>query len=125
MKTIRWLLALSLLLCLCACSAPSESETSAPAPTGYVGVQELAQAILDSQAGGENLSELTGEVRTAYLTDVCGIPEGAWTEAAVYTADGVDARELILLRLSQEGDGETVMEALEEHRQSRLGDFYG
>lgn len=125
MKTIRWLLALSLLLSLCACSAPKESETSAPAPTGYVGVQELARAVLDSQAGGEDLSELTGEVRTAYLTDVCGIPEGTWTEAAVYTADGVDARELILLRLSQEGDGETVVQALEEHRQSRLGDFYG
>ncbi|MBM6888634.1 DUF4358 domain-containing protein, partial [Pseudoflavonifractor phocaeensis] len=41
------------------------------------------------------------------------------------TASGVDAREVIVLRLSQEEDGEAVTAALEAHRQARLADFFG
>ena len=117
-------LLLALLLCLTACAAPAEHGETA-APEDYLGTDQAAQAVLDSQPDGGGLAALTGEERTDYLTEICGIEDGAWTEAAVYTASGVDAREVVVLRLSREDYGDTVAQALEEHRQARLGDFFG
>lgn len=116
-------LTLSLLLLLTACGAPDSGNAAAPA--GYVSTDQAARAVLDSQPDMEGLTPLTGEERTDYLTAVCGVEEGRWTEAAVYTASGVDAREIIVLRLSQTEDAENVTAALEAHRQARLGDFTG
>ena len=116
-------LTLALLFLLTACGAPDSGNTAAPA--GYVTTDQAAQAVLDSQSDPAGLTPLTGSDRTDYLTGVCGVEEGRWTEAAVYTASGVDAREIIVLRLSQTEDGEAVTAALEAHRQARLGDFTG
>lgn len=124
MKRGRLLFSLLTLLFLCAC-AVSESGIAEPAPSSYVDVKQVSQAVLDSQSDSEGLLALTPEEKTDYLTAVCGVEEGVWTESAVYMASGVDARELIILRLSQLEYGETVAQALEEHRQNRLGDFYG
>lgn len=120
----RRLLPLALLLLLCACAGPEDGE-SAPAPADSMTAEQAARAALDSQENAAGLSPLTGEERTAYLTDGCGVEESLWTEAAVYLASGVDAREILVLRLSQTEDGDEVTEALEAHRQERLGDFYG
>lgn len=117
-------LPLALLLCLTACAAPAEQGATA-APEDYVGTDQAAQAVLDSQPDRGGLAALTGEARTDYLIESCGIEEGMWTEAAVYTASGVDAREIIVLRLSQAENGEAVTTALEAHRQARLADFFG
>lgn len=116
-------LTLALLLLLTGCGAPDSGNTAAPA--GYVTTDQAAQAVLDSQPDMEGLTPLTGEERTDYLAAVCGVEEGMWTEAAVYTASGVNAREIIVLRLSQEENGEAVTAALEAHRQDRRGDFLG
>lgn len=116
-------LSLALLLPLTACGAPESGNAAAPA--GYVTTDQAAQAVLDSQSDPAGLTPLTGSDRTDYLTGVCGVEEGMWTEAAVYTASGVDAREIIVLRLSQAEDGQAVTAALEAHRQARLGDFLG
>lgn len=116
-------LSLALLMLLTACGAPDSGNTAAPA--GYVSADQAAQAVLDSQSDPAGLTPLTGSDRTDYLTAVCGVEEGMWTEAAVYTASGVDAREIIVLRLSQSEDGGTVTAALEAHRQARLADFFG
>ena len=116
-------LSLALLLLLTACGAPESGNAAAPA--GYVTTDQAAQAVLDSQSDPAGLTPLTGSDRTDYLTGVCGVEEGMWTEAAVYTASGVDAREIIVLRLSQAEDGQAVTAALEAHRQARLGDFLG
>lgn len=117
------LLAACLTAALCACGAPAEGPSSAPA--GYVSADQAAQAVLDSQDNAEGLSALTGDGLTDYLTAVCGIEAEWWTDAAVYTASGVDAREILVLRLSGGGEEQTVTEALEAYRQARLGDFYG
>ena len=117
-------LPLALLLCLTACAAPAEQGATA-APEDYVGTDQATQAVLDSQSDLAGLTPLTGDDRTDYLTAVCGVEEGMWTEAAVYTASGVDAREIIVLRLSQAENGEAVTTALEAHRQARLADFFG
>lgn len=122
-RLLSLLLTACLLAALCACGAPAEGPSSPPAV--YVSADQAAQAVLDSQDNAEGLSALTGDGLTDYLTAVCGLEEGLWTEAAAYTASGVDAREIVVLRLSQEDDGETVTQALEAYRQARLGDFYG
>ena len=116
---------LALLLALCACAGEDAAETAAPAPADYVGADQAAQAVLDSQEDAAGLTAMEGEARTDYLTDICGVEEGLWTEAAVYAASGVDAREVIVLRLAQADYAGTVAEALEAHRQARLGDFFG
>lgn len=116
-------LVLALLVLLAACGAPDSGNTAAPAE--YVSADQAARAVLDSQPDMAGLTPLTGDDRTGYLTDVCGVEDGRWTEAAAYTASGVDAREIIVLRLSQAEDGEAVAAALEAHRQARLGDFLG
>lgn len=115
--------ALLLLLALCACGGPEAEEV--PAPADYVPCGEIARAVLDSQPDPDGLEPLEGEARRAYLTDVCGVEEGLWTEGAVYLASGVDSRELIVLRLAEEGATQTVTEALEAHRAGRTGDFFG
>ena len=119
----RLIPALLLLLALCACAGPESAVESAPAD--YVHVEEIARAVLDSQPDPAGLEPLEGEERDAYLSDICGIDEGQWTEMAVYLASGVDAREVIVLRLAQDDYAQAVTEALEAHRQSRTGDFFG
>ena len=120
----RLLPLLALLLTLCACAGEDAAETAAPAPADYVGADQAAPAVLDSQEDAAGLTAMEGEARTDYLTDIC-VEEGLWTEAAVYAASGVDAREVIVLRLAQADYAGTVAEALEAHRQARLGDFFG
>ena len=119
----RRILALLLLLALCACGGPEAEEV--PAPADYVPCGEIARAVLDSQPDPDGLEPLEGEARRAYLTDVCGVGEGLWTEGAVYLASGVDSREIIVLRLAEEGAAQTVTETLEAHRAGRTGDFFG
>lgn len=120
------LTAAAILVLLCGCMAPAEpEETGVPAPEGYVTAQQAAQAVVDSQGDLEGLPQLEQEDRDFYLTELYGLEEGTWTEAAIFAASGVDAREVAVIRLSNEEEWETVCESLEEYRRSRLADFVG
>ena len=114
--------ALALLVVLCACG---ETESRVATPADDVTAEQVAQAVLDSQVGGEGLTALPAEEAGDYLLTACGLEEALWTQAAVYLASGVDARVVIVLRLGQEGDADAAAQALEDYRQARLGDFYG
>ena len=116
----RLLPALLLLLALCACAGTGE-DAPAPGPAP----EDIAGAVLDSQADPGGLTALEGEELRAYLSDGCGVDEDLWTGAAVYLASGVDGREVIVLRLAGAGAASAAVEALEAHRQARAGDFYG
>lgn len=116
----RLLPALLLLLALCACAGTGE-DAPAPGPAP----EDIAGAVLDSQADPGGLTALEGEELRAYLSDGCGVDEDLWTGAAVYLASGVDGREVIVLRLAGAGAASAAAEALEAHRQARAGDFYG
>ena len=96
-------------------AAPSEVTASA---------DEIAQAVLNSQADREGVNALSGGELAFYLTNLYGLEEGDWTDAAIYAAGGMDAREITVI-LPAEGREETVAAALENYRQSRLGDFFG
>ena len=116
----RLLPALLLLLALCACAGTGE-DAPAPGPAP----EDIAGAVLDSQADPGGLTALEGEELRTYLSDGCGVDEDLWTGAAVYLASGVDGREVIVLRLAGAGAASAAVEALEAHRQARAGDFYG
>lgn len=115
-------LVLALLVLLTACG---KTDSGQAAPASAPGAAEIAEAVLNSQPDTAGLTPLTGDELTDYLTAVCGIETAWWTEAAAYTASGVDAREIIVLRLSRVEDAGNVTAALEAHRQARLGDFTG
>ena len=103
-------LTLSLLFLLCGCGGTGRGSA---APAHDPGVEELARAVSASQLDTAALTPLTGETLTDYLSAVCGIETAWWTEAAAYTASGVDAREMIFLRLSDEAEEDHVTAALE------------
>ena len=114
-------LALSLSL-LTACSGEESAVSSAP--PDYVPTDTVAQAVAN-YLGWDDLSPLEGEDRDFYLSELYGLEEGSWTEAAIYAAQGADARELAIIRLSDGGNAEAVTAALEAYRQGRAGDFFG
>ncbi len=117
-----WLLA-ALLALMCACAASAEPDDAAAEASVTAG--EIARQILDSQEETDGLSLLPEEEQDFYLAECYGLEEGSWSEAAIYAANGVDAREIAVLRLSGGEDSETAAAALEKYRQSRMGDFFG
>ncbi len=95
---------------------PSEGEEQ----TEYT-AQSVAAAVADSQSDG-GLVELSGDILTGYLNSL-GLT--GWEEAFTLTGQGMDAREITVVRLA---DGETAQQAaqcLEDHRKARIGDFFG
>ncbi len=120
MKKTALLLALFLVF-LTACGERSAAES---APAVYVSTSEAAQAVA-GYLGWEDLSPLEQKLRDFYLSYMYWLEEGSWTEATIYAAEGADARELVILRLSGGEYTETVTAALEEYREVRQGDFCG
>lgn len=112
---------LILLLLLTACGEGSAAES---APPDYVAASDAAQAVAD-YLGWDELPPLEEELRDFYLSYMYWLEEGSWTEAAIYAAEGVDARELAVIRLFDPENAETVIAALEEYREVRRGDFQG
>lgn len=141
---MKRLLAL-LLAILCAC-APSAGESQAPAPSAETESQApaetaspsetaqtdaeltadaIARAIVDSQPEPERFAARMGE-DLEFSLSVYGVGDYFLRDAAVYTASGVDAREIAVLRLdSMNNDFSDVAAALEEYRQNREADFFG
>lgn len=119
MNTI-WL-AVALALCV-SCAAPVGSIA---AQQQAVSAATVAKAAADSQEGWADVSELDGETRDFYLKEVYQLPEGSWSDAAIYAATGVDAREIAVVRLSGADEEETVRDALKRYKYEREGAFVG
>lgn len=112
-----------LLLLLACVFALSACGGEAPVASGpELTAAQVGQAILDSQEDTEGLEALEGETLSAYLT-ACGL--SGWEDGAVWAADGMDSREIVVVLMPGPEDAETAAQALEEHRQDRHGDFYG
>ena len=118
-KTPILLLTLLFSLVLAACGG---QEAVSPAPAD-VTAAELARTVAESQEDLAGLPALEGEDLTDHLSAFCGLTD--WEEGAVYAAGGMDAREITVVLLSDEGAAETAADALENYRLERQGDFFG
>lgn len=114
------LLTIALLALLCACGGGTDA-----APASGVDAAQVARSVLDSQTDAGGLSEQSGEDLAFYLTGLYGLEEGSWSDAAVYAASGVDAREIAVLCPAAEDGLEGLCAALEAYRRTRAGDFFG
>lgn len=119
------LLTIALLALLCACGAAREAGGTDAAPASGVDAAQVARSVLDSQTDAGGLSEQSGEDLAFYLTGLYGLEEGSWSDAAVYAASGVDAREIAVLCPAAEDGLEGLCAALEAYRRTRAGDFFG
>lgn len=116
---------LSVMLALSCLIAPL-TRTEQPQEREKATAQDIAQAILSAQPGGEDYALQSGEDARLYLTELYGLEDWAYTDAAVYAVGGADAREVAVVRpASMTTDGPGLVAALEEYRQDRWGDFYG
>lgn len=113
------ILALALCLSLTACAATPTEEVKTDLTTA-----QIAQAVRESQPDSGALSALTEDQVFDHLTLAWGLEE-SWTEAAVYTASGMDGQEIAVLLLAEGVDIAAAAETLETYRQGRQGDFYG
>ena len=114
---MRRIVVVALLLALCGCAAPAENggESAVPFPTpelAAVTAAQAAQAVVDSQGDLVGLTPLEEEDQDFYLAELYGLEEDLWTDAAVYAAPGVDAREVAVIRLSGMDAVESVRTAL-------------
>ena len=109
-------LLLCILFCLSGCVRPDGTEN----PNKFT-ARTIVAAVADSQSGG-GLVELSDEVLVGYLNSI-GLTE--WEDAAVLTGQGMDAREITVIRLADEKAAEQAAQCLEDHRKARMGDFFG
>lgn len=114
----QYLSALLALALLCSCAAPAEENGSAPT------CAELAQAVAEGQ-GYTDMTALPEEDVGMCLVERYGMEEGLWADAAIYAADGVDAREIAVIRLAEETDTNAAKQALRDYCAARHRDFYG
>lgn len=84
--------------------------------------QDIAFAAAESQHDGGGLRELSGDVLTGYLNALGLI---GWEDAAVLTGQGMDGREITVVKLADEAGAKTAAQCLEDHRQARIRDFFG
>lgn len=118
-KTPILLLTMLFSLVLAACGG-QEAVTPSPAD---VTAAELARTVAESQEDLAGLPTLEGEDLTDHLSAFCGLTD--WEDGAVYAAGGMDAREITVVLLSDEGAAETAADTLENYRLERQGDFFG
>lgn len=101
---------------------PEEPAVISQAPAAP---DEILQGILDvlgRDAG--DLEEISGEDADFYLTELYGLPEGAWEDAAICRAGGTEVFEIAVILLAEEAPA-GVLEGLDAYREARQGDFTG
>lgn len=104
------------LFMLAGCGEPPEPTAPEIAPA------DIAAAVVQSQPDPEGLVELPLEVEVDFLASF-DLNEYRW--GSVWTGSGMDAREVIVLQVRDELGVEQAALHLEEHRQSRIVDFFG
>lgn len=110
---------LCLLFCLPAgCTRPDRTTQH----NVNIKAQEVADAVAGSQSGADTLSRLSDEVLTGYLNSL-GLT--GWADAAVLTGQGMDAREITVVKMTDHPAAQQAAQCLEGHRQARMTDFFG
>jgi len=117
---------LAILICILFCLSGCSTQNAPAGPTpGAVRMERSAADIAEIVAAGQNgggLTVLSDDVLTGFLNSL-GLTE--WEEACVLTGQGMDAREITVVKLADEAAAKTAAQCLEEHRQARIRDFFG
>lgn len=110
------------LLCLStACGGQKEE----PAQTDWSPAQ-MARAVWDSQPVLEGYPLASGdEDFEPYLRDPLGVDPADVAEGAVLYAGGVNAQEVVVLRMAEEEDVEDALKTLADYADARAGAFAG
>ena len=114
---------LSFLFCLSGCA--SRRAPTRPDGTEHQNeftAQAVAAAVAASQTDMGGLAELSDDILTGYLTSF-GLT--GWVDAAVLTGQGMDAREITVVKLADGASAQAAAHLLEDHRRARIGDFFG
>ena len=118
---------LCLLLCaalaLTACAGRQDSPEE-PAKEPAAPPRDIVLGVL-AALGAERWEELAEEDREFYLTQLYGLEESSWSDAAICRAGGAEAMEIAVIRLAEEADAEAAAEKLEAYRDERQGAFTG
>lgn len=113
------LLALLMPLALCGCGRRQASAS--------VSLDQALSAVLESQTGLPALTRITPTDAdfAAFLSGDYGIDLARVADGIIAYADGVEASEIVLLTLANEGDTFAVQTALMAYAQERAGMFDG
>lgn len=116
---------MSMMLALALLAAPPAEKTQEVARQQTT-AQDIAQAILSSQPDARDYTLQTGEDVAMYLTNLYGLEDWIYTDAAVYAVGGADGREIAVLKpISMTTNAPAIVAGVEEYRQGRWADFYG
>ena len=118
---------LAVLLCIlfCLSAGCTTQETPADPTRGAVRMERSATDIAEIVAAGQSgdaLTVLSGDILNGYLNSL-GLTE--WEDAAVLTGQGMDGREITVVKLADNAGATAAAQCLEDHRQARVRDFFG
>ena len=116
-------LALGLLLAAC---APAQAPVESAAVTDWTPLQ-MAQAIWDTQEDGPEYTVLLpgDPMYDTLVSESYGLDPALVEDGAVLLAGGASAREAAVLRLSEDADPQSAVQALEDYLEARAGEFAG
>lgn len=116
---------LAALMTACCCAA-AEREDSAVPSVGSVAWYIVRAGCLRDPAALEPVHETrNAQTIERYLTEVYGLEEGSWTDAAIYRAGGAEAFEIAVVRTESEKAAKKAAKALEGYIEAREADFTG
>lgn len=125
MNRLRMTLLFYIAALLCLSTACGGQKEEGPAQTDWSPAQ-MARAVWDSQPVLEGYPLASGdEDFEPYLRDPLGVDPADVAEGAVLYAGGVNAQEVVVLRMAEEEDVEDALKTLADYADARAGAFAG
>ena len=125
MNRLRMTLLFYIAALLCLSTACGGQKEEGPAQTDWSPAQ-MARAVWDSQPALEGYPLASGdEDFEPYLRDPLGVDPADVAEGAVLYAGGVNAQEVVVLRMAEEEDVEDALKTLADYADARAGAFAG
>ena len=122
----RVLAAALAVLAMLSTAAAGEREDGVSVPVGSIAGYIAREGCGRDTDALERVDETRDEQTvTYYLTEVYGLPEGSWTDAAIYRAGGTEAFEIAVIRTESKKDAKAAVKALEGYIEAREADFTG
>ena len=121
MRKIRyWIIILLLVFLTTACTNKQAAKTN-------MTLQEMGDLIIESQSQLPTLEHITKEEKEfdTYLSDNYHILDNQVEDGIIYYADGVEASEIAILKLSNEKDYENIEKAMKTYINNRSSIFEG